>query len=83
MNAGQTGARQNGNEVNHLLGNNSKQLTDGTENDVTEVRCEKTGNSVLHIAVNGSSDCADQSLQLEAILIKKGCDLFTVNKLQR
>ena len=66
------GCSQNGNDVINLTGH-----------DVTEVRCDKTGNSVLHIAVNGSSDCADQSLQLESTLVKKGCDLFTVNNLKR
>jgi hypothetical protein len=48
-----------------------------------EVRCEKTGNSVLHLAVNGSSDSADQSLELESTLVKNGCNVFAVNNLKR
>ena len=74
-NLNEAGCSQKGNDVINM--------TDGTGYDVTEVRCDKTGNSVLHIAVNGSSDCADQSLQLESTLVKKGCDLFTINNLKR
>jgi hypothetical protein len=50
---------------------------------VSEIRCEQTGNSVLHLAVNGSSDNADQSLELESTLVKNGCDVFAVNNLKR
>ena len=50
---------------------------------LSEVRCFKSGNGALHEAVNGSTDSADQSLELESTLIKNGCDVFAKNNLDR
>jgi hypothetical protein len=59
-----------------------RSLLAGGEN-ASDVRCAKSGNGVLHLAVNGSSDSADQSLELESTLIRNGCDAFAKNYLNR
>ena len=50
---------------------------------MADVRCSKSGQTALHVAVNGSIDSADQSLELESSLVRNGCDVFAKDNLNR